>query len=73
MTIGLDANEIRHMLIADFDREVDSRYDGPDEHLSVEKLQIAIMVLRDRIEETIIENNKCLTEQLTKAGIYLST
>ena len=73
MTIGLDGNEIRHILFSGFDQEVDSRYDGPDEHLSVDKLQIAIMVLRDRIEETIIANNKCLTDQLTKAGIYLST
>ncbi len=69
MTLGLNADEIRNILIMDFNQEVDSRYDGLDEHLTVDKLQIAIMVLRDRIEETIIANNKRMVDQLTNAGI----
>lgn len=71
MNFGLNGNEIRSILITDFDQEVDSRYDGADEHLSVDRLQIAIMVLRDRIEETIVANNKRMADQLRNAGIDL--
>lgn len=69
MNFGLNADEIRNILIMDFNQEVDSRYDGLDEHLTAEKLQIAIMVLRDRIEETIIANNRRMADQLTNAGL----